>query len=292
MSDWPSLRQIIEGAIFAADSPLTLDKILSLFEGDQPTREQVRDTLEKIEESCAERGFELKKVASGYRFQVRQEYSKWVSRLWDEKPQRYSRALLETLALIAYKQPITRGDIEEVRGVAVSTNIMRTLLERDWIRVVGHRDAPGRPATYATTKNFLDYFNLSHLGELPDLLEVDELGKVNEELNFFEVVGDINELEIEKGENLTSMTSAAEEALERVNTEAEIIDGNIHALFPLDRNAVDESNDQREYADDYETSPSDTASENTSQSENASPLSDEGSREVGSSLSQDNEYQD
>ena len=156
MSDWPSLRQIIEGAIFAADSPLTLDKILSLFEGDQPTREQVRDTLKKIEESCAERGFELKKVASGYRFQVRQEYSKWVSRLWDEKPQRYSRALLETLALIAYKQPITRGDIEEVRGVAVSTNIIRTLLERDWIRVVGHRDVPGRPATYATTKNFLE----------------------------------------------------------------------------------------------------------------------------------------
>ena len=169
----------------------------------------------------------MKKVASGYRFQVRQEYSKWVNRLWDEKPQRYSRALLETLALIAYKQPITRGDIEEVRGVAVSTNIMRTLLERDWIRVVGHRDIPGRPATYATTKNFLDYFNLSHLDELPDLSEVDDLGKVNEELNFSEVVGDINELEIEKGENLTSMTLDAEEALERVNAEAEIIENTI-----------------------------------------------------------------
>ena len=168
---------------------------------------------------------------------------------------------------------------------------MRTLLERDWIRVVGHRDVPGRPATYTTTKNFLDYFNLSHLDELPDLSEVDDLGKVNEELNFSEVVGDINELEIEKGENLTSMTSAAEEALERVNAEAEIIDDNIHALFPLDGNAVDESNDQREYADD-EASPFDTVSENTSQSENASPLSDEGSREVGSSLSQDNDYQD
>ena len=292
MSDWPSLRQIIEGAIFAADSPLTLDKILSLFEGDQPTREQVRDTLKKIEESCAERGFELKKVASGYRFQVRQEYSKWVSRLWDEKPQRYSRALLETLALIAYKQPITRGDIEEVRGVAVSTNIIRTLLERDWIRVVGHRDVPGRPATYATTKNFLDYFNLSQLHELPDLSEVDDLGKVNEELNFSEAVGDINELEIEKGQNLTSMTSDAEEALERVNTEARIIDGNIHALFPLDRNGVDEPNDQMEYAEDDEASPSDIESENTSQSENASPLSDEESREVGSSLSKDNDYQD
>ena len=292
MSDWPSLRQIIEGAIFAADSPLTLDKILSLFEGDQPTREQVRDTLKKIEESCAERGFELKKVASGYRFQVRQEYSKWVSRLWDEKPQRYSRALLETLALIAYKQPITRGDIEEVRGVAVSTNIIRTLLERDWIRVVGHRDVPGRPATYATTKNFLDYFNLSHLHELPDLSEVDDLGKVNEELNFSEAVGDITELEIEKGQNLTSMTSDAEEALERVNTEARIIDGNIHALFPLDRNGVDEPNDQMEYAEDDEASPSDIESENTSQSENASPLSDEESREVGSSLSKDNDYQD
>ena len=159
----------------------------------------------------------------------------------------------------------------------MSTNIMRTLLERDWIRVVGHRDVPGRPATYATTKNFLDYFNLSHLDELPDLSEVDDLGKVNEELNFSEVVGDINELEIGKGENLTSMTSDAEEALERVNAEAEIIDGNIHALFPLDENVVDESNVQREYADDYETSPSDTVSENTSQSDNSSPLPDEGS---------------
>ena len=169
---------------------------------------------------------------------------------------------------------------------------MRTLLERDWIRVVGHRDVPGRPATYATTKNFLDYFNLSHLDELPDLSEVDDLGKVNEELNFSEVVGDINELEIEKGENLHSMTSDAEEALERVNAEAEIIDGNIHALFPLDGNAVDDSNDQREYADDYETRSSDTVSEDTSQSDNASLLPDEGSRGVGSSLSQDNDYQD
>ena len=295
MSDYPSLRQIIEGAIFASGSPISVDKILSLFEGDQPTREQVRDTLKKIEASCSERGFELKKVASGYRFQVRQEYSKWVSRLWDEKPQRYSRALLETLALIAYKQPITRGDIEDVRGVSVSTNIMRTLLERDWIRVVGHRDVPGRPATYATTKNFLDYFNLSNLDDLPDIVEIDELDKENEEQKFAEVVGDTNLLETEQGETFPSLTLATEETLERVAAEAEVIDGNIHELFPVDEdgNAVGGFNNEQDHVDGHEAilSATDTHEENTSHSESAPELPDEGSCKVGSSLSEDSKFQ-
>ena len=129
------LKQIIEGAIMASESPLSLDNLMSLFEMDSPTRDAVRGALEEIEADCDGRGFELKKLASGYRFQVRGEYGEWVSRLWEERPQRYTRALLETLALIAYKQPITRGDIEEVRGVAVSTNIIRSLLEREWIRL-------------------------------------------------------------------------------------------------------------------------------------------------------------
>ena len=149
------LKQIVEGAIMAADQPLSIDQMISLFDKDQPARADVKEVLSEIESDCEGRGFQLKEVASGYRFQVRREYAEWVGRLWEERPPRYSRALLETLALIAYKQPITRGDIEDIRGVAVSTNIMRSLLEREWVRVVGHRDVPGRPAIYATTKTFL-----------------------------------------------------------------------------------------------------------------------------------------
>ena len=180
------LKQIIEGAIMASESPLSLDNLMSLFEMGPPTRDAVRGALEEIEADCDGRGFELKKLASGYRFQVRGEYGEWVSRLWEERPQRYTRALLETLALIAYKQPITRGDIEEVRGVAVSTNIIRSLLEREWIRIVGHRDVPGRPAMYATTKSFLDYFNLSNLDELPTLSEIRDLDEMTSRLDLDE----------------------------------------------------------------------------------------------------------
>jgi segregation and condensation protein B len=132
--------------------------------------------------ACEGRGFELKKVASGYRLQVRQEFAPWIRRLFEEKPQRYSRALLETLALIAYRQPITRGEIEEIRGVTVSSNIIRTLSEREWVRVVGHRDVPGRPAMYATTRQFLDYFNLTGLDELPPLSEIRDLEEIGREM--------------------------------------------------------------------------------------------------------------
>src|SRR5690606_32300635 len=150
--------------LLAADKPLNLDQLGDVFEEDQrPARSVLRQVLDSVQESCADRGFELVEVASGYRFQVRPEYAAWASRLWEERPQRYSRALLETLAIIAYRQPITRGDIEDIRGVAVSTNIVKTLQEREWIRIVGHKDVPGRPATYATTRQFLDYFNLKSL---------------------------------------------------------------------------------------------------------------------------------
>ena len=135
----------------------------------------MKESLEALEAQCEGRGFELKKVASGYRFQVRQELSEWVSRLWEEKPGKYSRAFLETLALIAYKQPLTRADIEVVRGVAVSPNIIRTLMERGWIRIVGTRDTPGKPSLYGTTKEFLDYFNVASLSDLPPLAEIRSL---------------------------------------------------------------------------------------------------------------------
>lgn len=180
MTDLLQLKRILEGAILAAGKPLPLERLDGLFpEGEKPEPEQLQAALDAIAQDCADRGFELKKVASGYRFQVRQELSEWVGRLWEEKPQRYSRALMETLSIIAYRQPITRGDIEKIRGVAVSTQIVQTLLEHEWVRVVGHRDVPGRPAMYATTKQFLDYFNLESLEQLPPLSEIRDLEEIN-----------------------------------------------------------------------------------------------------------------
>ena len=179
------LIQIIEGALLAAGKPLTVAQLGALFEdNERPENAAIRTALEEVATRCDERGFELQEVASGFRFQVRQSLSPWVARLWQERPQKYSRALLETLALIAYRQPITRGEIEEIRGVAVSSNIIKTLHEREWIRVVGHRDVPGRPAMYATTRQFLDYFNLKTLDQLPALADIRDLETLNAELGF------------------------------------------------------------------------------------------------------------
>ncbi len=177
------IKQIVEAAIFAADGPLDRDALLLLFdEQERPEKADVSRALEQIGEDYAERGIELKEVASGFRFQVRKDLGPWVSRLWQEKPPRYSRAILETLALVAYRQPITRGEIEEIRGVSVSSHIIKSLLERNWVRVVGHRDVPGRPAMFATTRQFLDYFDLKSLEDLPPLSEIKDLDKLNEEL--------------------------------------------------------------------------------------------------------------
>lgn len=177
------LKHILESALLAAGQPLSIDRLLALFvDENQPSRDEVQSALSALEEDYAQRGIELKEVANGYRIQVRSEMVEWVARLWDERPQRYSRAVLETLALVAYRQPITRAEIEEVRGVAVSTNVIKTLLERDWVRVVGHRDVPGRPALYATTKEFLDYFNLKGLNELPSLMELRDIEAIDAEI--------------------------------------------------------------------------------------------------------------
>ena len=185
------LVQILEGVLLAAGRPLTVAQIEALFEEhERPETTAIRDALKEVAERCDERGFELCEVASGFRFQVRQSLSTWVARLWHERPQKYSRALLETLALMAYRQPITRGEIEEIRGVAVSTNIIKTLHEREWIRVVGHRDVPGRPAMYATTRQVLDYFNLKSLDQLPALAEIRDLETLNAELGFSEPLPD------------------------------------------------------------------------------------------------------
>lgn len=177
------IQAITEAALLAAGKPLSVDQLRDLFgEEERPARQVMEHVLVLLEQSCQGRGFELKKVASGYRLQVREEYAPWVGRLFEEKPQRYSRALLETLALVAYRQPITRSEIEDIRGVTVSSNIVRTLLEREWVRVVGHRDVPGRPAMYATTRQFLDYFNLQGLDQLPPLSEIRDLEEIGREI--------------------------------------------------------------------------------------------------------------
>ena len=171
-----NLSLIIEALLFSSSRPLNEKEILSVFDlRSPPTSSEIREALKSIEEKYSENSIELVKVASGYRLRIRQEYSPWVAKLWEAKPQKYSRALLETLALIAYKQPITRGEIEEVRGVSVSSQIIRTLLDRSWIKVVGHRDVPGRPALFSTTKDFLDDLNLSKLSDLPELPEIQNI---------------------------------------------------------------------------------------------------------------------
>lgn len=170
------LSMIIEALLFSSSRPLSEKEIISAFEGSNlPELNEVRDALKNIESKYLENSIELVKVASGYRLRIKQEYSSWVSKLWEAKPQKYSRALLETLALIAYKQPITRGEIEDVRGVSVSSQIIRTLLDRSWIKVVGHRDVPGKPALFSTTKDFLDDLNLSKLSDLPELPEIQNI---------------------------------------------------------------------------------------------------------------------
>jgi len=178
------IKYIVESVLLAAGKPLGLDQLLAVFgDGEQPERDDIREAVAALQQDYAERGIELVEVASGYRIQVSQSMEPWVSRLTEEKPARYSRALLETLALVAYRQPITRGEIEDIRGVSVSSSIMKTLQEREWVRVVGHRDVPGRPAMYGTTRQFLDYFNLNGLDDLPTLMELRDIDTINAELD-------------------------------------------------------------------------------------------------------------
>ena len=178
-----ALKNIIEAILLAAGRPLTLDQMLAMFaESEKPERSQLREAIELLQVDYEQRGIALVQVGGGYRIQIRETMQPWVARLCEEKPARYSRALLETLSLIAYRQPITRGEIENVRGVSVSTSIIKTLLEREWVHVVGHRDVPGHPAMYGTTKQFLDYFSLKSLSELPTLAELRDLSTIGAEL--------------------------------------------------------------------------------------------------------------
>jgi len=233
------LKTQLEAAIFAAGEPLSVDRLMALCSdpldqpvdvqsgggvavserrGDEtgnttdgPGRAQINQALQTLQADYADRGVELKQVASGYRFQVVPELGDWVARLWQEKPARYSRALLETLAIIAYQQPVTRAEIEEIRGVSVSTPIMKNLLQREWVKMVGQRDVPGRPAVYATTRQFLDHFNVASLSELPALEEIHDIADLTPEFDFTETSTESVAIETDK-EN-------SEESAEGLDTE-------------------------------------------------------------------------
>lgn len=174
--DNTELQRIIEALLLASEQPLSVDRILGLFEEDQrPSKAEVKQAIEALQSSLEGRAVELREVGNGWRLQTRQDYAGWVAKLWEEKPPRYSRALLETLALVCYRQPISRAEIEDVRGVSLSQSILKTLMERNWVRIVGYREVPGRPALFGTTKDFLDDFNIRSLEELPSLPEMRDL---------------------------------------------------------------------------------------------------------------------
>ncbi len=206
----PQLKRIIEAALLASAQPLSLPQLSGLFdEFDMPPHDLLARALEELGEACADRGIELVEVASGFRYQVRQDVHPFVSRLWSERQSRYSRALLETLSLIAYRQPITRAEIEQIRGVAVSTNIVRTLEEREWVRVVGYRDLPGKPALFGTTRQFLDYFNLKSLDELPPLSEIRDIEELDPQLAF-DAANDTIPVSIAEGMETENADTASE----------------------------------------------------------------------------------
>lgn len=219
------LKNILESLLLASDKPMDMRRIEALFETDQdrPTRDEISKALQSLQEDYQGRGIHLKEVASGYRMQVSEHNAVWVARLWEEKPPKYSRALLETLVLIAYRQPITRGEIEEIRGVSVSSHIIKTLLEREWVRVLGHKDVPGKPAMYGTTREFLDYFNLKSLDELPALSEIKDLDKLHPELALDDdgeptrptAEGDADETSAEATDAVAETDETAEDAAEQ-----------------------------------------------------------------------------
>lgn len=212
------LKNILEAVLLTADQPMDMRKLEALFEVDEETRpssDLILQALNALQEDYQGRGVELKEVASGYRMQVVAECANWVSRMWEEKAPRYSRALLETLVLIAYRQPITRGEIEEIRGVSVSTHIVKTLSEREWVRVLGHKDVPGRPSMYGTTREFLDYFNLKSLDELPSLADLKDLDKLNPELALEQEVSAEGGPELVANDEQDADSSSAEDAMEQ-----------------------------------------------------------------------------
>jgi len=249
------VRNIIEGALLAAGEPVSFERLLTLFdEGEGVGRAELKTALTDLQASMDGRGLQLKEVGSGWRIQVREDLAPWISRLWEQRAPRYTRALLETLAVIAYQQPVTRSDIEQVRGVSVSSNIIKTLLERDWIRILGHRDVPGRPALYGTTRAFLDYFNLRALDELPPLAEIRDLDKINQELGFEAVSGD----EVPSGEVEAAGDGAdTGELVSHGDVEAELTGTLAVPAEDLTADPTEETDEETRYDDDQGERPAD-----------------------------------
>ena len=238
------IKNILEAALLAADYPLSIDHCMKLFEGDLqvPERSVIKSCIEELQLDCQERGVELVKVASGFRYQTRVDIQTWVARLHAEKTPRYSRALMETLALVVYKQPITRAEIEDIRGVSVSSNIMKVLQEREWVKIVGHKEVPGHPAMFATTKKFLDYFNLQSLNELPTLADIKEFDQIAPELDF--------------GQDLPQAASDESQSAEATDRDAE---SDTHAVIDQDDSSSqsDESQTVQAVADNMADNLSD-----------------------------------
>ncbi|MBB72476.1 MAG: SMC-Scp complex subunit ScpB [Legionellales bacterium] len=258
--DNDQLKQIIEGAVYAAGEPVTIDRIKQLFpENEVPETQAIKDAVASLQDDYQDRGLALKEIASGYRFQVRESLSPWLIKLWEERAPRFSRAVLETLALIAYRQPVTRAEIEEVRGVTVSSHIVKSLLEREWIRVLGHRDVPGRPALLGTTKEFLDYFNLKSLDELPPLDELQDLEKIGEQF----------ELQMDQTESDTAATASVDaETANAADIDANADEDTEHAddCDEVTAEIVDNDDietDEEITAEDHETEPMTEALEET-----------------------------
>ena len=250
------IKNIIEAALMVSAKPLNVTRILSLFETDrslEPERDDILTAIKSLQDDYRERGIELAEVASGFRFQARDEYAEWVNHLFDERPPRYSRALLETLAIIAYRQPITRGEIEEIRGVAVSSHIVKTLQEREWVKIVGHRDVPGKPSLLATTKSFLDYFNLKKLSDLPALEDIKDFDSINPDL-FEELEGEAKEkAQAEAKANTEDATEVDTDINIDTNTDTDTdtdneIDGS--ELSATDEQELDVDSDEEASADD------------------------------------------
>ncbi len=254
IDDIELIKRIFEGALMAADKPLQRRDLTALFEDlEQPEDSLIDQALKDLVADCEDKGFELKRVASGYRYQVKQDLSRWVNKLWQERAPRYSRALLETMSLIAYRQPITRGEIEQIRGVAVSSHIIKTLLEREWIKSVGHRDVPGRPTIYATTKKFLDYFNLKSLDQLPPLAEVRDLNTISRELNIELPIEDMTSANDDTREEDADQQAVVpsidgEPAITALNDEAQVLNND---LIDADQQQAKLSN-EKQASDSFE----------------------------------------
>ena len=243
--DQALITRIVEAALLAANQPLTLAQLHGLFPEEQPAPPgSVEQALEQLRDACAERGVELVEVASGFRYQVKEEVHGWVSRMWTERKTKYTRATLETLALIAYRQPITRGEIEAVRGVAVSSNTIQALEEREWIRVVGHRDVPGKPALFGTTKIFLDYFGLKRLDELPPLSELKDIGELEPQLFMDEApvpVGLPSPDSVQEDPAQENATTEAGDELQAANNEMQEVAGAEEAAGDFEPEKISET---------------------------------------------------